>query len=91
MTHHIIDLKFMNTERGTKLLVSGWWGLCRHPNYLYVVPLSLLAWLIFNIAWQGRPHYGPILVSPNRIRDTDHLLLHHLLHYSVAPQTSARR
>lgn len=31
------DLKYMSTKRGTKLLVSGWWGLCRHPNYLYVL------------------------------------------------------
>ncbi|KAI0689711.1 ERG4/ERG24 ergosterol biosynthesis protein [Cytidiella melzeri] len=27
-------LKSIDTARGTKLLVSGWWGLCRHPNYL---------------------------------------------------------
>lgn len=26
------DLKFLQTERGTKLLTSGWWGLSRHPN-----------------------------------------------------------
>lgn len=29
-------LTYMDTKRGTKLLTSGWWGLCRHPNYLYV-------------------------------------------------------
>jgi len=28
------NLKFMQTARGTKLLVSGWWGLSQHPNYL---------------------------------------------------------
>ncbi|SCZ95265.1 BZ3500_MvSof-1268-A1-R1_Chr11-2g03393 [Microbotryum saponariae] len=28
------DLKFLQTERGTKLLTSGWWGLSRHPNYM---------------------------------------------------------
>ena len=27
-------LKTMTTQRGTKLIVSGWWGFCRHPNYL---------------------------------------------------------
>lgn len=26
-------LKYMNTERGTKLIISGWWGLARHINY----------------------------------------------------------
>lgn len=30
-----LDLKFMVTESGSKLLTSGWWGLSRHPNYLY--------------------------------------------------------
>ena len=26
--------KFIKTKRGTKLLLSGWWGMSRHPNYL---------------------------------------------------------
>lgn len=26
----------MQTERGTKLLTSGWWGMSRHPNYMCV-------------------------------------------------------
>ncbi|KAI9344325.1 ergosterol biosynthesis ERG4/ERG24 [Obelidium mucronatum] len=26
-------LKFIETKRGTKLLVSGWWGVARHINY----------------------------------------------------------
>ncbi|KAI0712284.1 ERG4/ERG24 ergosterol biosynthesis protein [Earliella scabrosa] len=28
------NLTSMKTERGTALLTSGWWGMCRHPNYL---------------------------------------------------------
>jgi protein-S-isoprenylcysteine O-methyltransferase Ste14 len=28
------NLKTIPTKRGTKLLVSGWWGYCRHPNYV---------------------------------------------------------
>ncbi|ODN79893.1 hypothetical protein L202_03785 [Cryptococcus amylolentus CBS 6039] len=27
------NLEFMQTERGTKLITSGWWGRSRHPNY----------------------------------------------------------
>lgn len=27
-------LKTLQTKRGTKLIVSGWWGVCRHVNYL---------------------------------------------------------
>jgi hypothetical protein len=30
----IADLKYMDTKRGTRLLISGWWGLSQHPNYL---------------------------------------------------------
>ncbi|KAI0801735.1 ERG4/ERG24 ergosterol biosynthesis protein [Irpex lacteus] len=37
------NLKSIDTARGTKLLVSGWWGLCRHPNYLGDL-LMALAW-----------------------------------------------
>lgn len=29
----IKNLKFMNTKRGTKLLISGWWGMARKINY----------------------------------------------------------
>ena len=27
-------LEAISTRHGTKLIVSGWWGLCRHPNYM---------------------------------------------------------
>eukprot|EP01084_Bolivina_argentea_P160012 278672_1 len=27
------DIEYIQTKRGTKLLVSGWWGICRHMNY----------------------------------------------------------
>jgi hypothetical protein len=29
-----LDLKYMTTAKGSKLLTSGWWGRSRHPNYL---------------------------------------------------------
>ncbi|OCH88476.1 ERG4/ERG24 ergosterol biosynthesis protein [Obba rivulosa] len=37
------NLKYITTERGSKLLISGWWGLSRHPNYLGDL-LMALAW-----------------------------------------------
>ncbi|TFY76728.1 hypothetical protein EWM64_g7286 [Hericium alpestre] len=37
------NLKFMTTERGSKLLTSGWWGASRHPNYMGDL-LMALAW-----------------------------------------------
>ena len=27
------SLKTLKTERGTELIVSGWWGISRHINY----------------------------------------------------------
>lgn len=30
---HIKKLKYMETKRGTRLLVSGWWGMARKINY----------------------------------------------------------
>lgn len=27
-------LSYIETQRGTRLLTSGWWGYSRHPNYL---------------------------------------------------------
>lgn len=32
----LTDLQYITTESGSKLLISGWWGRSRHPNYLYV-------------------------------------------------------
>ncbi|EEB92923.1 hypothetical protein MPER_08494, partial [Moniliophthora perniciosa FA553] len=37
------NLKYMTTERGSKLLISGWWGMSRHPNYIGDI-LMAFAW-----------------------------------------------
>jgi delta14-sterol reductase/lamin-B receptor len=39
-------LKFMSTKRGTKLLVSGWWGVARKINYTGDW-LVTFAWCLF--------------------------------------------
>ena len=45
------DLETIPTTKGKKLLVSGWWGVVRHPNHLggllMIVAMSLLlgGWL----------------------------------------------
>lgn len=31
---YVRNLRTMFTHRGTKLIVSGLWGICRHPNYV---------------------------------------------------------
>lgn len=38
-----IDLKTIHTSAGKSLLVSGWWGFVRHPNYLGDLIMAL-AW-----------------------------------------------
>ena len=30
----VTDINYINTERGTRLMISGWWGIARHINYL---------------------------------------------------------
>jgi delta14-sterol reductase len=54
----IKHLKFIETESGSKLLVSGWWGTARHINYLgdwfmswsYVLPTAMSGYVIRNAA-----------------------------------------
>lgn len=31
---YVRHLKVMATQRGTELIISGLWGMCRHPNYV---------------------------------------------------------
>lgn len=33
LSKSVSHLQFMQTKRGTKLLVSGWWGMARKINY----------------------------------------------------------
>ncbi len=39
----LVDLETIATATGKRLLVSGWWGFVRHPNYLGDL-LMALAW-----------------------------------------------
>ncbi|KIJ64380.1 hypothetical protein HYDPIDRAFT_154843 [Hydnomerulius pinastri MD-312] len=39
----VFHLKYFTTEKGSKLLTSGWWGRSRHPNYFGDI-LMALAW-----------------------------------------------
>ena len=35
MLRNNLDLQYFTTKSGSKLIISGWWGASRHPNYLY--------------------------------------------------------
>ncbi|KAK7036750.1 erg24, C-14 sterol reductase [Paramarasmius palmivorus] len=53
------NLKYMPTERGTKLLISGWWGISRHPNYIGDLVMAL-AWSLPCGFSSLVPYYYPI-------------------------------
>lgn len=52
----VAHLKYMDTRAGTRLLVSGWWGVARHINYLgdwlqawpYCLPTGLAGYAILS-------------------------------------------
>ena len=51
----VSDLETIPTTKGKKLLVSGWWGVVRHPNHLggllMIAAMSLLLgrWQIHSL------------------------------------------
>jgi len=49
----VAQLKSMPTERGTKLIISGWWGVSRHVNYLG-------DW-IMSVAWSLPTGFGHVV------------------------------
>ena len=68
-------LETISTQHGTKLIVSGWWGLCRHPNYV--------GDLIMALSWSlpcGFSHvlpyfyfiYFTALLVHRQLRDEEH-------------------
>ena len=52
ITSVLVDLEFIQTKKGSKLLTSGWWGRSRHPVSLFRLE---------NISITGA--YGPLLCS----------------------------
>jgi len=54
----VAHLKYIETASGSRLLISGWWGIARHVNYLgdwfmswsYVLPTALSGYVIRNAA-----------------------------------------
>lgn len=40
-SEEVKHLKYMNTKRGTRLLISGWWGMARKINYTGDIIMAL--------------------------------------------------
>ena len=71
----VFHLKSIATRRGTKLIVSGWWGLCRHPNYVGDLIMAL-AWSLpcgFTniIPYFYFLYFTPLLIH-RQLRDEHH-------------------
>ncbi|KAI3385685.1 hypothetical protein SNEBB_000464 [Seison nebaliae] len=61
------NLETIETKWNKKLLVSGWWGICRHPNYLGDI-LMALSWSIpcgvkYALPWFYVFYYTSMLIN----------------------------
>lgn len=67
--------EYIETQRGTRLLASGWWGLARHSNYLGDLMMAL-AWCLACGVSHVVPYFyfiyfAPLLIDRER-RDDQH-------------------
>lgn len=67
-------VKYMTTSSGRKLITSGWWGMCRHPNYLGDLLMGL-AWSLpcgfsHPLAYTY-PAYFLVLLVHRQMRDDE--------------------
>jgi protein-S-isoprenylcysteine O-methyltransferase Ste14 len=67
--------EFIQTQRGTRLLASGWWGMARHSNYLGDLMMAL-AWCLATGFGHVVPYFyfiyfAPLLIDRER-RDDQH-------------------
>lgn len=71
----VSHLETLWTLRGTKLIVSGWWGFCRHPNYLGDLMMGL-AWSLPCGFSHVLPYfyfvYFTVLLLHRQLRDEAH-------------------
>jgi delta14-sterol reductase/lamin-B receptor len=69
------EAEFIQTQRGTRLLASGWWGLARHCNYLGDLMMAL-AWCLscgfaHIVPYFYFIYFAPLLIDRER-RDDQH-------------------
>lgn len=71
-------LKVMRTSSGRSLIVSGFWGVCRHPNYVGDWLMSL-GWALLCGVGAAIPFFHPIyfgsLLVHRQLRDEEHMLV----------------
>ncbi|KAH9578937.1 Ergosterol biosynthesis ERG4/ERG24 [Trypanosoma melophagium] len=68
----VAHLKVLRTSRGKSLLISGYWGVCRHPNYVGDW-LMTVAWSALTGTTALLPYFHPIyfaaLLMHRQLRD----------------------
>ncbi|CAD2216179.1 delta14-sterol reductase [Angomonas deanei] len=73
----VAHLKVMKTSAGKSLITSGYWGVCRHPNYVGDW-LMALGWASFTgvggYICYFHPIYFGILLIHRQFRDEEHML-----------------
>lgn len=72
----VANLKVMTTSRGTSLIISGYWGVCRHPNYVGDW-LMTFSWSALTGATAVLPYFQPVyfaaLLIHRQLRDEQHM------------------
>lgn len=68
----LANLKVMRTSKGKSLIISGYWGLCRHPNYVGDWIMSV-GWALLTGSRSLIPYFHPlyfgILLIHRQLRD----------------------
>ena len=62
----ITELESLPTAGGRKLLISGWWGMVRHPNYLGEI-LIQWSWVLPAGTWSFHTFLIMIYISRSQI------------------------
>ncbi|SCU65279.1 C-14 sterol reductase, putative [Trypanosoma equiperdum] len=69
-------LKVMHTSSGKSLIVSGYWGVCRHPNYVGDW-LMTLSWSALTGFTEPLPYFQPVyfalLLIHRQLRDEEQM------------------
>lgn len=73
----VAHLRVMKTSAGKSLIVSGYWGVCRHPNYVGDW-LMTIGWASMTGTAAVLPYFNPIyfciLLMHRQLRDEEHML-----------------
>ena len=70
----VLHLFTLHTDRGTRLIISGWWGICRHPNYVGDLIMALSWSLPCGVSYllpYFYPFYFAVLLVHRQLRDEE--------------------